>query len=102
MENTSHFLFICPKFNVIRRELLHTASNYFELSEAALLFGDDTLSDESNEVIFRTIHKYIQQTKRFSSNFGFLDFNLETVYYSNQQVHLLMFHVTDPDCYHYH
>ena len=30
--------------------------------------GDDTLSDEGNEVIFRAVHKYIQQTKRFSSN----------------------------------
>ena len=68
MENTSHFLFKCPKFNAFRRELMLTFSNYVEPSKAVLLFGDNTLSDEGNEVIFRTVHKYIQQTKRFSSN----------------------------------
>ena len=68
LENTSHFLFKCPKFNAFRRELLLTVSNYVEPSEAVLLFGDDTLSDEGNEVIFRAVHKYIQQTKRFSTN----------------------------------
>ena len=68
VENTSHFLFKCPKFNAFRRELLLTVSNYVEPSEAVLLFGDDTLSGEGNEVIFRAVHKYIQQTKRFSSN----------------------------------
>ena len=61
MENTSYFLLICPKYNASRRELLHTVSNYVEPSEAILLFGDDTLSDESNEVIFRAVHKSIQQ-----------------------------------------
>ena len=65
VENTSHFLFICPKFNAVRRELVHTVSNYVEPSEAVLLFGDDILS---NEVIFRAVHKYIHQTKRFLSN----------------------------------
>ena len=65
---SSHFLFKCPKFNAFRRELLLTVSNYVEPSEAVLLLGDDTLSDEGNEVIFRAVHKYIQQTKRFSSN----------------------------------
>ena len=68
VENTSHFLFKCPKSNAFRRELLLTVSNYVEPSEAVLLFGDDTLSDEGNEVIFRAVHKYIQQTKRFSTN----------------------------------
>ena len=69
VENTSHFLFICPKIYAIRRELLHIVSNYVEPSKAVLSFGDDLLSDESNEVIFRAVHtcKYIQ-TKRFSSN----------------------------------
>ena len=56
MENTSHFLFKCPKFNAFRRELLLTVSNYVVPSEAVLLFGDDTLSDEGNEVIFRAVH----------------------------------------------
>ena len=68
VENTSHFLFKCPKFNAFRRELLLTVSNYVEPSEAVLLFGDDTISDEGNEVIFRAVHKYIKQTKRFSTN----------------------------------
>ena len=57
VENTSHFLLKCPKCNAFRRELLLTVSNYVEPSEAVLLFGDDTLSDEGNEVIFRAFHK---------------------------------------------
>ena len=34
VENTSHFLFKCPKFDVIRREFLHTVSKCVEPSEA--------------------------------------------------------------------
>ena len=68
VENTSHFLFKYPKFNAFRRELLLTVSNSVEPFEAVLLFGDDKLSNEGNEVIFWAVHKYIQQTKPFSSN----------------------------------
>ena len=59
VENTSHFLFICQKFNAISRELLHTVSNNVETSETVLLFGITSLSDKSNDVIFRAvIHVY--------------------------------------------
>ena len=66
--SAAHFLIICPKFSVIQRELLYTVINYVEPSEAVLLVGDDSLSDESNEVIFRTVHRYIQQINQLQSN----------------------------------
>ena len=59
MENTSLFPLICLKFNVICRELLHSKQLYVDPSEAVLLFGDNSLTNESNEVIFRAVHKYI-------------------------------------------
>ena len=67
MENASHFLFIIPKFNVIRRELLHKLGIMLNIRKL-FLFGDDSLPDKSNEVIFRAVDKHIQQTKRFSTN----------------------------------
>ena len=73
MENTSHFLFKCPKFNAFRRELLLTVSNYVEPSEAVLLLGDDTLSDEGNEVITGQFINIYNKPNDFHQIIRFLD-----------------------------
>ena len=54
-------------YNIMRMEMFDTVNRYFDVTETVLLFGDNSLSIESNEAIFRAVHKYINQTKRFSS-----------------------------------
>ena len=54
-------------YNIMRMEMLDTVNRYSGVTEKVLLFGDNSLSIESNEAIFRAVHKYIHQIKRFSS-----------------------------------
>ena len=51
----------------MRREMLQTVSRFTDVSEMVLLFGDSNLSDTNNELVFKAVHIYIHQTKRFSS-----------------------------------
>ena len=49
------------------REMLQKVSRFADVSETVLLYGDRNLSDTDNEIVFKAVHKYINQTKRFSS-----------------------------------
>ena len=51
----------------MRREMLQTVSRFTDVSEMVLYFGDSNLSDTNNELVFKAVHRYIHQTKRFSS-----------------------------------
>ena len=51
----------------MRREMLQTVSRFADVSETFLLYGDRNLSDTDNELLFKAVHRYIHQTKRFSS-----------------------------------
>ena len=67
VENNFHFLLECQRYNVMRRGMLQTVSRFTDVSEMVLLFGDSNLSDTNNELVFKAVHRYIHQTKRFSS-----------------------------------
>ena len=54
-------------YNIMRMEMFDTVNRYSDVTETVLPFGDNSLSIESNEAIFRAVHKTIHQTKRFSS-----------------------------------
>ena len=51
----------------MRREMLQTVSRFTDVSETVLLYGDNNLIDTDNELVFKAVHKYIHQTKGFSS-----------------------------------
>ena len=51
----------------MRRQMFQTVSRYVDVSEKVLLFGDRNLSDRNNEIVFKAVHKYIHQIKRFST-----------------------------------
>ena len=50
----------------MRSELLDTVNSHVVASEAVLLFGDSSLSGETNEIILKAVHRYIRQTLRLS------------------------------------
>ena len=66
VENNFHYLMKCQMYNIMRMEMFDTVNRYSDVTETVLLFGDNSLSIESNEAIYRAVHKYIHQTKRFS------------------------------------
>ena len=46
---------------------MNIISTISEPSFNILLYGDETLDNHANEVIFLTVQQYISQTKRFST-----------------------------------
>ena len=65
IKNNYHFLFNCPKYTVIRAELTRIVSTICTMSLKTLLFGDEHLSNEINNVIFKAVQKYILESQRF-------------------------------------
>lgn len=64
IETTEHFLFYCNRYSNLRDRLLHSLPH--KLSTNLLLFGDTSLQPQQNIEVFRSMHRYIHLTKRFS------------------------------------
>ena len=64
IENTQHFFLQCPFYLEQRAELLDSLSR-FETSLNLLLYGNASLSFNTNFMIFDRVQKYIRDTKRF-------------------------------------
>ena len=66
IEDTYHFFFKCPLYQHLRYELVNTVSALCELNLNILLFGDNSLSLETNTHIFKTVQTFIVRSKRFT------------------------------------
>ena len=65
VENTYHFLFACDRYNLQRNEMFQALSDIPHINTRVLLRGDETLSLDTNVLIFSAVQKYIESTKRF-------------------------------------
>ena len=66
IENATHYFFVCPLYVHQRTTLLNSISQYHNnLTLNILLFGEASLSDDVNKLIFESVQKYIIDTKRF-------------------------------------
>ena len=65
MKNTKHFFLQCPFYCEQRAELLDSLSQFGIISLNLLLYGDNSLSFNTNVIIFEIVQKYIRGTKRF-------------------------------------
>ena len=65
IENVQHFFFHCRYYEAQRTELINVVSLYLNPSLNLLLYGDSSLSNEVNKIIFENVHKYIINTHRF-------------------------------------
>ena len=65
VENAQHFLLNCRLYREQRIELYDTVSQYCNITLDVLLYGDESLSYETNISVFEAVHKYIQSSKRF-------------------------------------
>ena len=69
IEDAFHFLFICEKYGNQRQNMfdnLLNIHNFSIINLNLLLWGDIALSILINENVFRTVQKFIKDTKRFS------------------------------------
>ena len=65
IENTQHFFFHCNLYHRQRTLLLNSVANYCTPTLHILLHGDSSMPDNTNENIFRHVHEFITDSKRF-------------------------------------
>ena len=66
IENAEHYFLKCNKFNNQRVTLFNATREFHPLNINTLLFGNSQLIIEENLVIFKSVHEFIKQTKRFA------------------------------------
>ena len=65
IENAQHYFFHCRYYQIQRTELLNIVSQYQILSLSHFLCGNDSLSLDTNKIVFEKVHKFILDSKRF-------------------------------------
>lgn len=65
-EDTNHFLFVCPRFQMQRQIMVNKLLSMCNISLHVLLYGDNSLSFQQNVEIFQIVQDFIVRTKRFS------------------------------------
>ena len=66
-EDAEHFFFRCPYFEDKRIAMFHSINTFHPLNIQKILFGDDTLSDNDNLVLFNAIQNFIKDSGRFTN-----------------------------------
>jgi hypothetical protein len=64
--NAIHFFQECCLYVEAREQLTNNLQFLDSLLIETLLFGDDSLFEEKNAQIFKSVQLYIKQTKRFT------------------------------------
>ena len=65
LENNIHFLLRCPRYDEIRVDMVNTVIRYTNVTVDTLLHGNINLTTDANQEIFKAVHKYVRQSKRF-------------------------------------
>ena len=65
-EDTNHFLFVCPRFQMQRQIMVNKLLSMCNISLHVLLYGDNSLSFQQNVEIFQIVQDFIVRMKRFS------------------------------------
>lgn len=65
IENTEHYFLYCKYYQDQRDELLSVVTPYHIPTVNLFLYGDKTLSQHTNTIIFESVQKFIVGTKRF-------------------------------------
>ena len=67
-ETAYHFFFECPKYDAPRRDLLEKLNTLLPielLNLKLLLNGNESLSQDKNQMIVTYVHEFIKKSKRF-------------------------------------
>ena len=68
VEDAIHYFIHCRKLTIERQVFNNTVRAFQPLSIDAILCGNYNLNMETNIVLFRAVHRYIDATKRFKTN----------------------------------
>ena len=67
IENVDHYFFHCNRYRNERLQLFRETRHLHPLNCKLLLYGSNTFTHEDNITIVEAVHKYIKDTKRFTS-----------------------------------
>ena len=66
VENPEHYFLHCPNYNLIRADLVSSVSRVCNVVTIdILLYGKPSLPYDSNVSVFRSVHDYVEKSKRF-------------------------------------
>ena len=65
IESPKHYFLNCPLYAGPRQKLVNKISRLTDCNINVILFGDKNLSLNENKAIFRSVHKFIKDSKRF-------------------------------------
>ena len=65
VEDTTHFLFRCHRFNNLRQELFVTITSICQPTSNILLYGAEYLTNTENKQIFLAVQEFLIKSKRF-------------------------------------
>ena len=65
IENAEHYLLQCILYLQLRTEMLNSVSQLCHVTLDVILSGDSSLSIDTNNKIFLSVHKFIKDSKRF-------------------------------------
>ena len=65
LETAYHYLMTCPKYTLQRAVMRTQIEQICEFHFNTLLYGNELLSLEDNELVFDAVHSYFRDTKRF-------------------------------------
>ena len=79
IEDTSHFLCSCPSYvsqraalvSIVNEILYKVRLNHLENQSKLYLYGDSSINNSDNKKLMLSTIKYIKETQRFSTFFGF-------------------------------
>ena len=67
IENVDHYFFHCNRYRNERLQLFRETRHLHPLNCKLLLYGSNTFTHVDNITIVEAVHKYIKDTKRFTS-----------------------------------
>ena len=67
IENAKHYFFTCNQYRNESLIYFEAVRDFQPLNIKLLLFRNDTLNNASNTTLFRAVHEYIKNTKRFDT-----------------------------------
>jgi hypothetical protein len=66
IENAIHYMYDCQIYASQRQKMMDNLYNISKFNIGTLLYGDKKLSAETNTDIFKCVHTFMEETKRFA------------------------------------
>ena len=64
VENAEHFLLYCTLYDNLRADMINQCQG-IEINIDFLLNGNETISFESNKIVFMSVQQFLKRSKRF-------------------------------------